>query len=1424
MNIKNAVMLRVLALSALCGVASNAGAQETFCQTPGKTVLTDASGDHLGGGEYDLESVSIAEVPSETGVRQVVVTMKVAQLVNIPPSSRFMVFFDGPNAQGQQVQYFTSMTTFPDQNSGAPVFIYGVEANADDKDTGFNDTGVGAIGSQFSDDGTISIVVPLAALGGSQAGTVLSNFSASIRLSAGTSLAYLNGTQHDTGTGTATFTLAPDTVCGDFDDDGSNGGGDDEDPFCSASGAANSGSAEVDDAVLADLLEMDPTATYGAFVRFDRGTIAQQDAILSNLGLSVSDDYRQWVNSVFVVGPAFSFTVLAGQPSVRSIEHNGTLRYFGETQSWATRARVAHEDAGLGPFLDGNNEIVDGRGVTLGVIDSGVFGAHPDFADNLVHNFKLIFPDSIPEALSPGSTDAIPSYVDVGMGDSESQVGGHGTHVTGTVAGSGAASNGFPEGVITPYTPGTYTGAAPGADLIHWGNGAGLLVLDTTAAYRHMLENLAEPRQGAFKTLKAVNNSYGADPGPYQPGTTASCMIKDIVKAGVVMAFAASNEGGDGSTDQTSPACKDTTPGVICVASYDDAEIGARDGALSGFSSRGQRVPEGASTDGYPDIAAPGSNITSTCVQGLPSQGVCSTGAETDWQPLYGTIGGTSMATPHVVGVIGLMAQVNPDLTPAEIEELIVLNARKVGDGYQTDTQVPGATTHFGYGAGLIDVPAILTALGATPVGANRSNTEFLIFEGDQDSGAGDDVVALSMLEVDNAGTVGVRYTLTLGAAPTADATYTIYNNVGGQPFASSVDVVGGAVSIPETAPNNSAVPSEATLDGSTLTMTVPYMAFRFPDAMEPVHNIRVAVTSGGQVVDWAPSAVGGSAATDEQQTMFGRAWTILTKATPPPSNERTCVAPGITQFRSPFGTTGLVATGTGQEDLVQGWIAEPTDQPGKIVFTLKMANLDPAPIPAHRWYMYFRVPGDSTDYWAALDTTAGIPRFLYGSRSALEGPVGVGVYEDLGTLDASSEALPDGTIRLVMDKSVFGLSAGDTLSQIGASIRESSNPVNAAGLTVDSATGAEYTLVGNEVCADPDGNVDGGDNNPPVVQLTASTLSGDAPLSVEFDLTGSMDIDGDSLSFQVFVDNVETSVTIVDHAFTLGPFETGSYDVYVIADDGNGGTTQSETLTITANDPGSEEPAPGRVFAVLTHAVDDSDGLTVRFDATGSYKCSEACEDSSNHQALESPSFTFFYADDTADETAGESSPDGFGIHTYGASGLYRPYVLVRDANGNSAAHQIEVRTSESITVGGQPTDNAARLTVDYDPNDATVPLQVVLDASQTTVASGFEITNYAFDFGDGNSVTTTQPTVQHVYTTAGTYTPEVTVTFAQKDDSMQTETSTAKSSNVVRATVPAGPNQSDVVAPASGGGSGGLGWLLLTPLALAGIRRRLR
>lgn len=864
---------------------------------------------------------------------------------------------------------------------------------------------------------------------------------------------------------TATLTMSVVQV-------GSADGGAAPDP-CVASGTANGGEATIDGGILRDWQSLSLTDLYGAFVHFDQGTQKQQNALLQSLGLTRTHDFRQWARSVYVTGPVSAFLQLVRHPSVAWVEHNAPLQYLDATGPWATRVRVAQEPVSGGPYFDAQGHRVTGKGVTLGVIDSGLFGPHPDFAGRILHNYKIVTPGSIvPNPIgNPGES----LYIDLGeLGDSESSVGGHGTHVTGTVGGSGAGSDGgYPEGTA-PLVSGTFPGVAPESDLIHWGHGAALLVLDAASAYVHIINNV----DNFDPPLRAVNNSYGAGPGPYNAAATASCLIKEVVAKNVAMVFAAGNDGGDGSTGQTSPTCRDPTPGVICVASYNDLGTGDRNAPLSGFSSRGLK----GDPDSYPDIAAPGDLITSTCIQSQASQAICTGGdenaAETDWLPFYGTISGTSMAAPHITGIIGLIAQVRPELTPGEIEKLMQKHAIKVGGDYEPDPQHPGSTHHFGYGAGLVDLPAILDELGVPKAGLPAPGAETVVFDLQDSafalSGAGD-AVRLTTQDVTENGVTGVLYQLTVADAaamdPSGALVYRVEQNVAGKPAPVSIVFDGETVSPAEPGPGSVAIASRVEREGDVFRFFVPYSQLGFPAINEPVHNVRVVVENVLGAVDYAPAPANVPALVAGLQPMYGKPFTLqLLAGLAPPSDERSCLLPGLTQVVSPSGTSGN-STMTGQDDLRQVWVSEPSDQPGKIVFTMKVDNLDPQPIPAHRWYVYFSVPGDASEYFVAMDTTGGTPTFIYGTRSGIDAvAASLGVFEVLGDLDASSGFESDGTITLVLDKSVLGIETGMLLGGIAGSVRQTTNPQNGIGLTADSggAIGG-YLVVGNDRCVSPD-------------------------------------------------------------------------------------------------------------------------------------------------------------------------------------------------------------------------------------------------------------------------------------------------------------------------------------------------------------------
>lgn len=165
------------------------------------------------------------------------------------------------------------------------------------------------------------------------------------------------------------------------------------------------------------------------------------------------------------------------------------------------------------------------------------------------------------------------------------------------------------------------------------------------------------------------------------PGSCVNSMQKaiiDIVGAGKIVVVSAGNRNTHAA--KFSPAsCK----GVITVAATN------RSGGKAHYSNFGKAVT----------ISAPGGETSS-----LLNNGVLSTSNQGKTVPLkdnYGYMQGTSMAAPHVAGIISLMLSANPDLTPGQVAQAIRASARPFPTGTGTD-----CTTRR-CGAGIIDASAV---------------------------------------------------------------------------------------------------------------------------------------------------------------------------------------------------------------------------------------------------------------------------------------------------------------------------------------------------------------------------------------------------------------------------------------------------------------------------------------------------------------------------------------------------------------------------------------------------------------------------------------------------------------------------------------------------------------------------------------------
>ncbi|WP_299055129.1 S8 family serine peptidase [uncultured Nocardioides sp.] len=425
--------------------------------------------------------------------------------------------------------------------------------------------------------------------------------------------------------------------------------------------------------------------------------LAAAEAAVEATGMRTATTFDA-IGVVVARGTAEQVEQARTEPGVTYLEGNQPIAFTQETSNIATRGKEAAET-----LTGADGTALTGRGVSVGVIDSGVDPNHPYLRDAdgtkaVVSNQKVLC----------DPFEAACQVIDVGTSvDTDTlSVGGHGTHVTGIAAGR-----------PTELTDGgRLQGAAPGAKVVSLSTGAALVIVGADAALNWVLENHEAPcgpdvSAAQCPPIKVTNNSYGpTGGGEFDPQSATVKLQRALAAEGVVTVWAAGNDGGDGSQSLTNPPGQDPTGGILSVASYNDLGTGTRDGELSEFSSRGRAGAQGT----YPDVSAPGDTITSSC---RPYLVICSTGMDPRNGPgaldigTFNTISGTSMAAPHVAGIVAQLFQDSPDATPAQIEQAITSTAHQYEFGAPYEAGGTGGTTSFDKGAGLVDVVAAANAL-----------------------------------------------------------------------------------------------------------------------------------------------------------------------------------------------------------------------------------------------------------------------------------------------------------------------------------------------------------------------------------------------------------------------------------------------------------------------------------------------------------------------------------------------------------------------------------------------------------------------------------------------------------------------------------------------------------------------------------------
>ncbi|MFZ5869651.1 MAG: S8 family peptidase [Actinomycetota bacterium] len=475
-----------------------------------------------------------------------------------------------------------------------------------------------------------------------------------------------------------------------------------------AAGASAAEPADVQDYLADQLAALDDVTP--VYVMVHGTDVAAATAAAEATGMRLVTTFDK-VGVAVAEGTRAQVEAARTQPGVTYLEGNTPIEFTLATSNTATRGAEA-----VATMTGANGLPLDGSGVSVAVIDSGIDPTHPFFrnpdgSSAVVANLKSLCLDE-----STTSTDCVVRLPDAVDTDTLS-VGGHGTHVSGIVAGR-----------PTTLLDGTrLQGAAPGASLVSISTGAVLFIIGADSALNWVLENHQAPcgegvPAAECPPIKVTNNSYGpVGGGEFDPRSATVKLQRALAAEGVATVWAAGNDGGDGSESLTNPAGQDPTGGILSVASYYDEGTGTRDGKISDYSSRGAA----ADPSTWPDVSAPGEDIESSC---RPTMPICMTGLAPNNGPglldvgTFNTISGTSMAAPHIAGIVAQLFQADPTATPAEVEAAIKGTAYRYTDG-AAYTTVGGYQTSFDKGTGLVDVVAAvnsLTGQAATTTKAKR--------------------------------------------------------------------------------------------------------------------------------------------------------------------------------------------------------------------------------------------------------------------------------------------------------------------------------------------------------------------------------------------------------------------------------------------------------------------------------------------------------------------------------------------------------------------------------------------------------------------------------------------------------------------------------------------------------------------------------
>ena len=447
----------------------------------------------------------------------------------------------------------------------------------------------------------------------------------------------------------------------------------------------SSGLSSVDPELALQLTQLTDDSNVNAVVVYHQLPTDSDLTDLQKIGIAGGTRFHA-LPMITISGTRDQITAISKFPGVRSIYGTRTLNLNSEPEVRAvTGVERAWRDAEITTV--NNNVRVTGKNVTVAVLDTGVDGNHGDLAGRVAKNIKLAGTQSASVGFNyPINSESL---------SNTDQAYGHGTFVAGVIAGNGSLS------------AGKYAGVAPGARVV--GLSAGdLSLLYVLEGFDYLLTN------GSGLGVRVVNCSFSANTvfDANDPVNIATRMLTD---SGINVVFSAGNSGPGAHT--LNPYA--VAPWVVSVGATDTK------GRLASFSSRG----DFANSMFHPTLVAPGVNVVSLRGSGVVNVTGATGIAGADTQrlsaaelPNYTTANGTSFSAPQVAGAIALMLEANPNLTPAEVKDILQRSATPLPPYYTYEAGTGMLNVH----AAVLEAAYPSRRIGAWRETVDRDQVEFM--------------------------------------------------------------------------------------------------------------------------------------------------------------------------------------------------------------------------------------------------------------------------------------------------------------------------------------------------------------------------------------------------------------------------------------------------------------------------------------------------------------------------------------------------------------------------------------------------------------------------------------------------------------------------------------------------------------------------